>query len=165
MGMTENLLGKWLGAQALSLKEEEEWLLTLGERTKARGVYLTAAEAREVAQSHRDSLKRARRLEFDRGPVEKLALAFCGSIHISREEWAQALERLTDLFYQTKNDTWDRVGDDALIAFMAEGFEGCCCGSFDLLESEVLPELGRFIRGGGSPDAFVLPERTDRWES
>ncbi len=159
----ENLLGKWLGAEMLSLEEEAGALLTLGEKTKSRGVYLTAAEAREVAQSHRESLKKARRLEFDQGPVEKLALAFCGSQHIGREDWAEALEILTDLFYQCKNETWDRMGDDDLISLLQEAFESCG-GSFDLLESEVLPQLGRFVRAGGDPCAFVLPERMDRWE-
>lgn len=159
-----NLLGSWIGVGGLSLQQEEKELLALGKVTKPFGLYLTEEEAREVAVQHREALKKARRVEFDNGPAELLARTFCFSIHLSREEWAGAFETLTELFYLAKNETWDRVGDEELVKLLFEAFEGGCNGSFELLESEMLPQLGRFVRAGGDPSDFELPERTDRWE-
>lgn len=160
-----NLLGSWIGVGSLSLQQEEEKLLALGKVTRTYGLYLTGEEAHEVAAQHREALKKARRVEFDNGPVELLARTFCSSIHLCREDWAGALETLTELFYLAKNETWDRVGDEELVKLLFEAFEGGCNGSFELLESEMLPRLGKFVRAGGDPSNFKLPERTDRWEA
>lgn len=162
---SENRLGSWLGLGGLTPAQEAEGLMALSAVTAPFGVYLTAAEAQEVAESHQASLQKARRVEFDRGPVELLARTFCGSIHLSREDWAGALETLTELFYQCKNETWDRVGDEELADLLFRAFEGCCRGSFELLESEVVPRLGRYMRAGKDPEAFTLPEEIDRWST
>lgn len=61
--------------------------------------------------------------------------------------WAQ----LTGLFYELKNETRDRLGDDALIAAMAARFNGEAGGSPEALADTEPAWFLQFAAEGGRP--------------
>lgn len=73
----------------------------------------------------------------------QLAAAFCDSPYVTKENYEETLHELIELFYGFKNETYDVVGDDALIGYMKRAFDGECRGSLELLSGSVLPALAR----------------------
>ena len=51
-----------------------------------------------------------------------------------------------DLGLLHRNETEDRVGDDALLQYMKRAFDGPCRGSLELLTGTVLPDMARKLR-------------------
>lgn len=104
---------------------------------------LTAAQAAELVAARREALVQTGRVEFGSGVTEKLIRAFYTSPYLTKETYAETLQALTELFYQLKNETDDRVGDDALLAEMRARFDGDCGGSLDLLAGDAMPAFVR----------------------
>ena len=77
--------------------------------------------------------------------VQKLILCFCDSPYLSKGNYEAALHNLIELFYNFKNDVSDSIGDDLLINYIKQNFDGVCHGSLDLLADNVLPLLARKI--------------------
>lgn len=99
------------------------------------GLALSPAQADMLTRRQEESLRETGRIEFGGGILKKLALAFCDSPFIHPEDWTDTLARLQTIFYELKNETGDRLGDDDLIFRMAARFNGAAGGSLDALES------------------------------
>lgn len=111
------------------------------------GLTLSPAETSMLVKSRAEALRETGRIEFGGGTLKKLALAFCDSPFIQQSDWANTLSRIQAIFYELKNETADRLGDDALISRMATRFNGAAGGSLDALESTppkqlLYPETG-----------------------
>ena len=104
---------------------------------------LTAAQAAELVAARREALVQTGRVEFGSGVTERLIRAFYTSPYLTKETYAETLQALTELFYQLKNETDDRVGDDALLAEMRARFDDDCRGSLDLLAGDAMPAFVR----------------------
>lgn len=113
--------------------------------TMSAGLSLSQAQATALAASRVEALASTGRIEFGHGVTEKLILAFYTSPYLTKETYADTLCALTDLFYQLKNETDDRVGDDELLAEMRARFDGECRGSFDLLANDAMPAFLRAL--------------------
>lgn len=118
-------------------------LLLHNEKTAEYGLTLTRAQALMLSETHRESLERAGRVEFGRGAPDRLIDAFCDSRYMAREEYAETLCALIELFYALKNET--EIGDDRLIALMRTAFDETR-GAAELMEDEVLRRV-REARG------------------
>lgn len=116
------------------------------------GLVLSPAQADMLAHRQAEALRETGRIEFGGGILKKLALAFCDSPFILREDWADTLARLQMTFYELKNETKDRLGDDDLIFRMAARFNGAAGGSLDALEST-------------PPEWFLRPGAERGWEA
>lgn len=103
--------------------------------TRKFGLTLSPAQAEMLARMQTEALRETGRIELGGGILKKLALAFCDSPFIQSENWADTLARLQTIFYELKNETGDRVGDDELIFRMAARFNGAAGGFLDALES------------------------------
>lgn len=136
-------------------------ILACNERTAAYGLVLTEKAAAALAATRADSLKKTGRVEFGRGVMDKLILAFCDSPYISQETYEETLHELTGLFYSFKNETQDRVSDDTLIKIMKQAFNGECCGSLELLSGTALPVFARKRNESLAADPFGQMEGTD----
>lgn len=82
--------------------------------TASAGLSLSQAQATALAASRVEALASTGRIEFGHGVTEKLILAFYTSPYLTKETYADTHCALTDLFYQLKNETDDRVGDGIL---------------------------------------------------
>lgn len=140
--ITNGALGLFAAAAAPQLADE---LLSSNAETAAYGLTLTAQQALALAQTRAEALKAANRVELGGGAARAIITAFCDSPYITQEDYAETLQGLIELFYTFKNETYDRVSDEALIRCMKRAFDGKCRGSLELLADEALPELARLL--------------------
>ena len=137
-----DLVWQSLAAGSL-LPETVEEVTALNTLTAIQGLTLTAAQAAELVAARREALVQTGRVEFGSGVTEKLIRAFYTLPYLTKETYAETLQALTELFYQLKNETDDRVGDDALLAEMRARFDGDCGGSLGLLAGDPMPAIVR----------------------
>lgn len=98
---------------------------------------------------HRDeTLQRYRRVEFGAGILNLLADRFCDSPYLYQDCYLEMLERLTEIFYEFKNASRDRLTDEELLTFMKEQFDGVCFGDPDYLEGTCLDRFAEAVRKG-----------------
>ena len=118
-------------------------------------VLTTGQQALALRGTAAQALKRTGRIEFGPGAVDPIIEAFSDSPYLTRENCEDALSQFIMLFYTFKNETLDRISDDALIRYMKKAFDGECCGSIELLDSEALPALAKGIKlKYATPDLF-----------
>lgn len=113
---------------------------------------LSRKEMEELVDARFRALRDTGRLEFGEGVLKKLIYAFCDSPYLTRQNYAQTLTVLQDLFYEFKNESGDLVADDELIAFMRKCFDGRCQGSADYMADLTLEDLCRGTRYAAAPD-------------
>ena len=107
--------GPRLAADALS---------ALNNRTSRFGLVLTPAQAAALQRREQDALSQTRRVCFGGSIVPRLAQTFADSPFIQPCDWVQTLGELTRLFYELKDATHDRIGDEELLARMAGALNG-----------------------------------------
>ena len=115
-------------------------LLLRNEKTAEYGLMLTRAQAMMLSEKHRESLEQTGRVEFGCGVPDRLIDAFCDSPYMAREEYAETLCALIELFYALKNET--EIGDAQLIALMRAAFDETR-GATELMADEIM----RKVRG------------------
>ena len=114
---------------------------------------LSRAQLALLRSHEAQALARCGRVDFGGGVLTKLTQAFADSPHIQREELAQTLAELTELFYEFKNATLDALSDDELLRAMAALFDGPAQGSVERLGDAGTALLLR--AAGGEPCASM----------
>lgn len=108
---------------------------------------LSRAQLALLRSHEAEALARCGRVDFGGGVLGKLTQAFANSPHIQRDELAQTLAELTELFYAFKNATRDALSDDELLLAMAALFDGPAQGSVERLGDASAALLLRAARG------------------
>lgn len=121
-------------------------IIKTNENTCKYGVVLTSEQAIALIQTKTNSLKNNGRIELSSSIVPKIILAFCDSPYISKDNYEDILHELIEIFYYFKNETSDKLNDDALIDFMKNSFNKVCKGSVDLLSGQELPILVKNLK-------------------
>ncbi len=157
---------------AAGQKQELERVIACNEKTQKFGLALTQDEARMLVQCRQDALKKQRRVEFGEGILPQLIQAFCDSQYIDRNNYADTLVQLQDIFYLYKNEAEDNLTDDELVEVMKELYEEICFGSAEYLQETCLERFARAVRAGyrgyissggkGDYEAFSEEQRWDR---
>mgnify|MGYP006979026692 CR=1 FL=1 len=120
-------------------------------------IVLTGQQSLALRQTAAGALKQTGRVEFGPGAVDPIIEVFSDSPYITRDNCEEIFSELITLFYTFKNETLDRIGDEALIRYMKKAFDGECCGSIELLESRALPALAKKVRL-----KYATPNLTDK---
>lgn len=120
-------------------------LLESNQMTKRYGLILTPWEIKEMMAVRNEALRAYGRVELGIEPTKRMMETFCASPYINAENYASVLNELHDIFYDLKNETEDRVGDDQLIGWMKGCFDNECGGSLELLKSK-LESLAEQVR-------------------
>ncbi len=131
---------------ALSAAQQTQDVLSCNETTAAYGLQLTPQQARALLDTRSAALRKTGRVELGGSILQKVVLTFCDSPYLTQESYEETLHQLVDAFYHFKNETEDRVGDDALLRYMKQAFDGPCRGSLELLTGTVLPDMARKLR-------------------
>ncbi|KMZ55027.1 DUF6323 family protein [Dorea sp. D27] len=136
------------------------------------GLSLTREEAAALIAAKQESLKKHQRVEFGRGILDKLMFVFCDSQYISRQDYAETLARLQDIFYVFKNEAQDRLTDEELLTFMKEQFETVCFRDMEYLEGTCLTRFSAAVRAGyrgyeafGGKGEYEELSEEQRWDS
>ena len=105
------------------------------------GMELSEKQIRYLYEERADALKQTGRMEFRESAVKKMILTFCSSPYLSRECPENEIGDLLAAFYEWKNITRERFGDDELIEIMRNYYDGKAEGSvekiLDLTEEEI----------------------------
>ena len=133
-------------AQSLTRAKDVKAILEYNDESVKHGLVLTQEQALQLLQTKDEELRYHGRLEFGEGILGKLITAFCDSPYMNRQNYSQTLERLLEIFYYYKGETWEILSDDELIEYMKDFFNGSCEGSTELLESRELDSLARALR-------------------
>jgi hypothetical protein len=123
-------------------------IIRCNEVTSRFGLTLSRPEAEELAATYVKALSDNERVEFGGNIVAQIILQFCDSPFLSGDNYAATLNELVETFYYFKNETFDQMDDDELIAWMKRYFNQTCRGSLELLQNRELESLARHIRYG-----------------
>ena len=132
----------------MSEQYQIEQIIKANEFSKEYGLTLTKEEATALAQCRRSTLKTERRVEFGDSIMPKLIRAFADSSFINKDNYADILACLQDIFYLYKNESMDMVSDDDLIAIMKNAYEHESGGDLQYLEGTALEAFARKVRAG-----------------
>lgn len=101
------------------------------------GMTLSRADMQMLADKQAETLRVTDRVEFGRGPYEKLIYAFCDSPYLSQIDYAETLSEFCAIFYRFKNESGEQWSDDELIESMRWLYNGQCQGSLCLMEDRL----------------------------
>ena len=108
------------------------------EYTNKYGVALSDNEINKILERREETLKQTGRIELREGIIDKIIKEFCDSPYMNKENFAQNLYELIEIFYEYKNETMDLITDDELIEFMKKSFDGICQGDLEYLSGTVM---------------------------
>ena len=115
------------------------------EYTSKYGLVLSDNQISNLLERRKETLKETGRIEFREGIVDKLIKEFCDSPYINKENYAETLYELIEIFYEYKNETMDLITDDELLAFMKKSFDGICQGNLEYLSGTILYKMRRIF--------------------
>lgn len=121
--------------------------------TERYGLTLSESAVLAIAQKRTQALLETGRVEFGESVIPKLINAFCDSPYLLQDDYEETLCALTEAFYTFKNDSFDRLMDDELIACMRASFDAYE-GGLDAVCSLTIGELvrGRRLDDADTPD-------------
>lgn len=134
-------------------------VLAFNEKSRKYGLVFTAAEAEELIEARNRSIHNHGRVELGIEPVKKIIAVFCSSPYINRNDYAETISELVDIFYAMKNETEDQIGDDELIEMMHQHYNGSCQGSLDLLRNRELAIFARHFRRMMQEQEYALMQK------
>ena len=142
-----------LSGSELTAAAQTREILACNDDTAAYGLQLTPQQARALLETRSAALRKTGRVELGGTILRRMILTFCDSPYLTPENYEETLHQLADAFYYFKSETQDRVGDDALLRYMKQSFDGPCHGSLELLTGTALPDMARRLRAGGGRHA------------
>lgn len=116
--------------------------------TKKMGLVLTPNEALKLAEANALALKSNGRIQFGDSTVREIIKEFYTSPYITKDNYLETINYLVEIFYFYKNETLDLIGDEDLIKYMKNSFDGVCQGSLDFLAGNELNILAISLRSG-----------------
>ncbi len=123
-------------------------IIECNEKTRQFGLELTEDEVKALMECRKTSLKDTQRIEFGESILPDIIYAFCDSQYINRDNYAETIAQLQDIFYLYKNEAQDELTDAELISFMRNQFDKICFGDIDYLSGTCLERFARAVRAG-----------------
>ena len=142
-----------LSGGELTAAAQTREILACNDDTAAYGLQLTPRQAQALLETRSAALRKTGRVELGGTILRRMILTFCDSPYLTPENYEDTLHQLADAFYYFKSETQDRVGDEALLRYMKQSFDGPCHGSMELLTGTALPDMARRLRAGGGRHA------------
>lgn len=152
---------------ALIEKQAVSEVMKCNDLTLRFGLALTEAQALALVETRSFALKENGRVEFGGGIIDKMIYVFCDSPYLYGANYEEVLHDLLEVFYYYKNETLDLIGDEDLLNYMKEAFDGVCQGSLELLAGRELYRLARNLRYGYPPnysEETIVPEADEEDE-
>ena len=121
--------------------------------TERYGLTLSESAVLDIAEKRTQTLLETGRVEFGESVIPKLIEAFCDSPYLLQDDYEETLCALTEAFYSFKNDSFDRLTDDELIACLRACYDAYE-GGLDAVCSLTIEELlrGRRLDDADTPD-------------
>ena len=110
--------------------------------TERYGLTLSESAVLAIAEKRTQTLLETGRVEFGESVIPKLINAFCDSPYLLQDDYEETLCALTEAFYSFKNDSFDRLTDDELIACLRACYDAYE-GGLDAVCALTIEELQR----------------------
>ena len=139
---------------ALALAREQNVLAQLksiNERSARFGLRLSEGAMLELSLRREQALVEHGRVELGASVLPALIDGFCDSPYLLQEEFAETVGRLTEAFYEYKNEDGDRMTDDELITCLRVCYDAYE-GTLDAALSLSIEDLRRKRRLDGPDD-------------
>lgn len=129
------LLPMVLNSMNIAQKEQQiNEILQMNDESSKFGLVLTTNEVSQMLEARNVYLQHIGRIELGIEVSKALVANFCTSSYILPEAYVSTLHELHEIFYYMKNETEDKMGDDALIKLIKDYFENSCGGSLEQLK-------------------------------
>ena len=140
-----------------------QMILSRNELCARHSLHLTAEDAKSIAETHAISLRENELVEIGAGSVDKIITEFAASPYADRENFAQIVETMTEVFCYLKREANRELSDTAVIAAMREMFDEVSCGCEELFLGRDLDFLLKYLRQNrlgrdGRPDYKIREE-------
>ena len=151
-------LTKMASSNSLIRQHAAAEILKMNELTAQFGLALTPAQAGDLVETRFVALRDRGRIEFGRGVTEKIITAFCDSRYLNKDNYAESLSDLLEIFYYLRAESYDMykieglISDDGIIAGMKKAFETICQGSIELLAGREGLKIARSFIYDYEPD-------------
>lgn len=141
MRMGMELSAGW--QQALQAAAAQEDLAICNEATAAYGLRLTDEQMTGIMERRREALRATGRVEFGRGALRDIVLAFRDSPYLRQEAYEETLVDLQDTFYRCKEEAEadGGIADEELLSALRAAFDECAHGSTDVLDGMTLADV------------------------
>ncbi len=127
-----------LNSVNIAQKEQQvNEILQMNDESSKFGLVLTAQETVQILEERNRCLKHIGRIDLGIEVSKSIISNFCKSSYITPEIYVATLHELHEIFYHMKNETEDKIGDDALIKTIKDYFENSCGGSTELLKGKL----------------------------
>ena len=130
------------------VKQINDDIKKINARTEKYGLALSEKDVDIIIKHKSKSLRNNGRVEFGAGIITKMISAFCDSPYISQDDYVETINDLIEIFYYYKNETMDKISDDALIDFMKKCFDNKCQGNIELLRHKYLGKVAQNVKHG-----------------
>ncbi len=129
--------------QALQVVAAQEDLAICNEATAKHGLRLTEEQMAGIVERRREALRATGRVEFGRGALRDIVLAFGDSPYLQQETYAETLVDLQDTFYRCKEEAEadGGIADEELLGALRNAFDERAHGAADVLDGMSLAEL------------------------
>jgi hypothetical protein len=141
-----------------------EKFLAMNESTTQFGLSLSLELAMELAEQRQQVLLSLGRVEMGVGIMTKLIEVFMGSPYLQQTEYIETLVTLYETFHYIKNEMSDDIGDEELMTWMVELYDGECHGDVNLLAGLYAERLIALYKNGNidfDKDDFLIKEALD----
>lgn len=129
------LLPMVLNSMNIAQKEQQiNEILQMNDESSKFELVLTANEISQMLEARNVYLQNIGRIELGIEVSKALVTIFYTSSYMLPDAYVSTLHELHEIFYYMKNETNDKIGDDALIKLMKDYFEKSCGGSLEQLK-------------------------------
>jgi len=132
------LLPMVLNSMNLAQREQQvNEILQLNDESSKYGMVLSTDDVLQLLEARNGFLQHIGRIDISIEVSKSIISNFSNSSFMAPEIYVATLHELHQIFYYMKNETQDKIGDDALIKLMKDYFETSCGGSLELLKGNL----------------------------
>lgn len=119
--MTKNIILSSLQDKSMNIVKNE--ILKINEESSVYGLILTSENVEEIIKSRGYSLKTYGRIDLNMDATKKIINKIYISQYTDKDDYAEIINDLQDIFYYLKNETLDKISDNEIIDIIGEFYE------------------------------------------
>ena len=108
-----------------AIQKETDHILENMQNNHKPGLLLTREEVLQLCEKRNEVLVLCERLELNGGIMDQLIDAFMDCPYITRDEFADVMEEVIEVFYIMKNVCLDLIDDQTMMHYMRKQLDEC----------------------------------------
>ena len=108
-----------------AIQKETDHILENMQNNHKPGLLLTREEVLQLCEKRNEVLVQCERLELNGGIMDQLIDVFMDCPYITRDEFADVMEEVIEVFYIMKNVCLDLIDDQTMMHYMRKQLDEC----------------------------------------